>query len=76
MIEQSDIERLREIFVTRKECDEKTESTEQQMHRMETKLAVIEENTNQQKWLVKTILGGVIGLIVTAVWSLLAKGGI
>lgn len=75
-IEQADIERLKEIFVTRKECDEKNSEVTESMNNIKVDLAVIKDNQNTQKWLSRTILGAVIGLIVAAVWTLIVSGGV
>ena len=47
MIEQVDIERLKEIFVTRKECQDNTQGIENRLSKDLVRLAVIE---NQLKY--------------------------
>ena len=51
MIEQSDIDRLKEIFVTRKECDDVTESLKSKLSNDSVRLAVIESKLGTITWL-------------------------
>lgn len=74
MIDVESIERLKEIFVTRKECDEKNEEIKSALQDVQVKLAVIEEYQKQTKWLVRTVLGAVIAIFVTALWAVITKG--
>ena len=64
MIEQSDINRLKEIFVTRKECDEVTESLKSNLSNDNVRLAVIESKLGTITWLLTAVGGGVIGTLV------------
>ena len=75
MIDNSDIDRLKEIFVTRKECDEIQDKVNEYTHSIDKRLAIIENNSNKNQWLLKTILGAVITLVIGAVWTFLTKGG-
>lgn len=76
MIEQDDIQRLKEIFVTRQECDNKNEEIAKAINGIKIDLAVIKDNQQQSQWLIKTILGAVIGLVVAAVWALIVGGAV
>ena len=64
MIEQSDINRLKEIFVTRKECDEVTESLKSNLSNDNVRLAVIESKLGTITWLLTAVGGGVIATLV------------
>lgn len=64
MIEASDIERLKEIFVTRRECDETTEDINRKLANDSTRLAVIEHQLKTITWLLTAIGGGVITTLI------------
>ena len=64
MIEQSDINRLKEIFVTRKECDEVTENIKNKLSSDRVQLAVIESKLGTITWLLTAVGGGVIATLV------------
>ena len=63
-IEDNDIERLKEIFVTRHECQEQKDTFESKMTKELVRLAVIEADVKQQKWLTAAVVGGVITMLV------------
>lgn len=64
MIEQSDINRLKEIFITRKECDEVTENLKSKLSNDSVRLAVIESKLGTITWLLTAVGGGVIATLV------------
>lgn len=64
MIEIADIERLKEIFVTRQECDTITGQLEQQVNTENVRLAVIEHQLKNITWLIMTVGAGVITVII------------
>lgn len=64
MIEQSDVDRLKEIFVTRKECDEITENLKSKLSNDSVRLAVIESKLGTITWLLTAVGGGVIATLV------------
>ena len=64
MIDTADIERLREIFVTRQECDMITGQIEQQVNAENVRLAVIEHQLKNITWLIMTVGAGVITVII------------
>ena len=64
MIEQSDIDRLKEIFVTRIECDEVTENLKSKLSNDRVQLAVIESKLGTITWLLTAVGGGVIATLV------------
>ena len=64
MIEEKDIERLREIFVTRQECQRHTDGFEAKLNKALVRLAVIETEMKQIKWLTAAVVGGVITMLI------------
>ena len=73
MIDAADLERLKEIFVTRRECDDITDDINRKLANDNTKLALIEQQLKTISWVSKTTLGGVITAIVGAVMVLILK---
>lgn len=72
-IDDKDIERLKEIFVTKDKCDEKSDSIEKRLSSGDTKFALIEQQLSVISWVSKTTLGAVILAIVGAILSLIFK---
>lgn len=63
-LEDHDIDRLREIFVTRQECQKSTDSFEAKLNKDLVRLAVIETQLSQIKWILTAVGGGVITMLV------------
>ena len=63
-IEDHDIERLKEIFVTRQECQAQTDTFESKLNKDLVRLAVIETQLSQIKWILTAVGGGVITMLV------------
>ena len=63
-IEDHDIDRLKEIFVTRQECQEQKDTFESKMTKELVRLAVIEADVKQQKWLTASVIGGVSTMLI------------
>jgi hypothetical protein len=63
-LEDHDIDRLKEIFVTRQECQAQTDSFESKLNKDLVRLAVIETEMKQIKWLITAVAGGVITMLV------------
>ena len=63
-LEDNDIERLKEIFVTRQECQKNTDAFESKLNKDLVRLAVIETEMKQIKWLITAVAGGVITMLV------------
>jgi hypothetical protein len=63
-IEDNDIERLKEIFVTRKECQSQTDAFESKLSKDSVRLAVIETKLSQITWLLGAVVGGVVTMLV------------
>ena len=64
MLEDKDIDRLREIFVTRQECQAQTDSFESKLNKDLVRLAVIETKLSQITWILTAVGGGVITMLV------------
>lgn len=64
MIEDQDIDRLREIFVTRQECNDITAEIEHKVNEENVRLAVIESQLKTITWLITTVGAGVIAVVV------------
>lgn len=63
-LEDHEIERLKEIFVTRQECQKNTDSFEAKLAKDLVRLAVIETEMKQIKWLITAVAGGVITMLI------------
>ncbi len=73
MLEPADIERLKEIFVTRQECNDTNEEINKKLANDSTELALIKQQLNTISWVSKTTLGAVIVAIVGAIMALIFK---
>ena len=63
-IDEQDIARLKEIFVTRHDCQAQTDSFENKLNKDLVRLAVIETKLSQITWLLGAVVGGVITMLV------------
>ena len=64
MIDEKDLDRLKEIFITRQECQKNTDGFEAKLHKDLVRLAVIETKLGQITWLLGAVAGGVITMLV------------
>ena len=64
MLEEKDIARLREIFVTRQECQAQTDSFETKLNKALVRLAVIETKLSQITWILSTVAAGVVTMLI------------
>lgn len=64
MIEREDLDRLKEIFVTRQECDTTMNGVEEKINKENVRLAVIEHRLGTITWLLMTVGGGVITILL------------
>ena len=64
MIEEKDIDRLKEIFVTRQECQKQTDGFEAKLSKDLVRLAVIETKLSQITWILSTVAAGVVTMLV------------
>lgn len=72
-IDDKDIERLKEIFVTKDKCDERSDGVEKRLSSGDVKFALIEQQLSVISWVSKTTLGAVILAIVGAILSLIFR---
>ena len=63
-IENNDIERLKEIFVTRQECQNTNNEIEKKLSSDLVRLAVIENQLKIITWLLYAVAGGVITMLI------------
>ena len=63
-IEDHDIDRLREIFVTRQECQKTNDEIEKKHSSDLVRLAVIENQLKVITWLLYAVAGGVITMLI------------
>ena len=63
-LEKEDIDRLREIFVTRQECESDMKSVDGKLSSDNARLAVIEHQLKTITWLLTAVGGGVITMII------------
>ena len=64
MIEEKDIDRLKEIFVTRLECQTQTDGFEAKLSKDLVRLAIIETKLSQITWILSTVAAGVVTMLV------------
>ena len=64
MLEEKDIARLKEIFVTRQECQAQTDSFETKLNKDLVRLAVIETKLSQITWILSTVAAGVVTMLI------------
>ena len=64
MIDEKDLERMKEIFVTRKECQQTTDGIETKLSSDLVRLAVIENQLKIISWLLYAVAGGVITMLI------------
>lgn len=70
MIDREDIDRLKDIFVTRQECDDITDDLRGKLANDSTRLAVIEHQLKTITWLLYAIGGGVITVIIKLIFGM------
>lgn len=64
MIEREDIDRLKEVFVTREECSRDMGTMEDRVNNINVDLAVIKSQLKTIQWLLTTVGAGVIATLV------------
>ena len=73
MIERDDLERLKEIFVTRQECDTITDDLQKKLNDDGKELALIKQKLDTITWVSKTTLAAVIVAIVGAIMAMILR---
>lgn len=64
MIDEKDIDRLKEIFVTRQECQSTIDNFDGKLNKDLVRLAIIETKLSQITWILTAVGGGVITMII------------
>lgn len=64
MIDEKDIDRLKEIFVSRQECQETNDEIKTKLSSDLVRLAVIENQLKVITWILYAVAGGVITMLV------------
>ena len=72
-IDEHDLERLKEIFVTRRECDDLTDDINKKLANDNAELIRINQVLNTISWVSKTTLGAVITGVVAAIMALILR---
>ena len=67
MIDREDIDRLKEIFVTRQECDSSMDEVNKKLANDATEFAIIKTKLNAILWGISVIGAAVIGVLVKMV---------
>lgn len=68
-LEAADIERLKEMFITRKECERQMNEVENKINNDSIRLAIIEQQLKTITWLLTTVGAGVITMLVKMFWG-------
>ena len=63
-LDENDIDRLKEIFVARKECQQINEEIETKLSNDLVRLAVIENQLKVITWILYAVAGGVITMLI------------
>lgn len=69
MIEREDIDRLKDIFVTRQECESDMKSVEDKLSSDNARLAVIEHQLKTITWILTAVGGGIITMLIKMFWG-------
>lgn len=64
MIDKDDIDRLKEIFVTRLECENTMDAINRKISQEDVRLAVIEHQLKTITWILTAVGGGVITMLI------------
>lgn len=72
-LDKEDMERLKEVFVTRLECDTITDDINKKLSNDSTELALIKQKLDTISWISKTTLAAVIVAIVGALLSMILR---
>lgn len=67
LIDKATIDALKEIFVTRQECDEKNDVIQEGQHNIDKRLSIIEALQDRQYKRTQAIFAAVIGNLATLI---------
>ena len=68
-LDNQDIERLKEIFVPRKDCDKKMGDVDNKINQDSVRLAVIEHQLKNITWLLTTVGACVVTMLIKMFWG-------
>lgn len=68
------LDALKEIFVTRKECDDINATINAKLGNDNARFAKIEQKLGSIEWMIKAVLTSVIGLVVASIYKLIIGG--
>ena len=68
-LEENDIERLKEVFVSRQECQEINDEIKSNLTKDLVRLAVIENQLKVITWLLYAVAGGVITMLIKMIFG-------
>ena len=68
-IEDHDIERLKEIFVTRQECQDINEEIKTKLSSDLVRLAVIENQLKVITWVLYAVAGGIVTMLIKMIFG-------
>ena len=68
-LDENDIDRLKEIFVARKECQQINEEIETKLSNDLVRLAVIENQLKVITWILYAVAGGVSTMLIKMLFS-------
>lgn len=74
VIDNNDIERLKEIFVTRRECDEKQDEVKKEVTDAEKNIALMQKDIASIKFVAKATLTSSIGVLVAEILTRILGG--
>lgn len=73
MVSREDIEQLKELFVTRQECNIQMNSIDDKLSNDNARLAVIESHLDTIQKILYAIGAGIATLLIGSLWNLIAK---
>lgn len=63
-VDEKDIDRLKEIFITRQECQNNLDTVDSKLSKDLVRLAVIENQLKLIMWLLAAVGGGIVTMLV------------
>lgn len=68
-IDNEDIARLKEIFVTRRECDEQMDDVNKKLANDSKELAIINTKLSLVLWLLAAVGASIIAMLIQTFWG-------
>lgn len=69
MLEEKDIELLKELFVASKECQKTNDELVEKLSKASVRMAVIENQLKIITWLLYTVTGGIIAVLLNMLFG-------